>query len=144
MENKKIRKVFSDDLPRRKNNMNWALSIGYIVKGVYDNIEFEVEIVGYRDDYLYIKYLDKPIFKISTTGFLNCRFGNILGVYTKNFKIDIGTIFKDNRRDITITDRKYKDDKNNKQWKWYKYTCNVCGWTEGWLHENALLKQKIA
>ena len=59
---------------------------------------------------------------------------------TLEFKIEIGTRFKDDKRDLTITDREYRKDKNNKQWKWYKYTCNKCGWTEGWITEYNILK----
>ena len=56
------------------------------------------------------------------------------------FKIEIGVKLKDNKRDLIITDREYRRDKNNKQYKWYKYTCNKCGWTEGWIVEGNVLK----
>lgn len=55
--------------------------------------------------------------------------------YSINYRI------KNNKRDIIITDRecrirKYKNGSKND--KWYKYTCNVCGWTEGWIREDSL------
>lgn len=68
---------------------------------------------------------------------------------TRDFKIDIGQMFKDDKRDIIITDREYrrkelKPDKKGRTYyqdeKWYKYTCNVCGWTEGWIKEGSLLE----
>lgn len=52
-------------------------------------------------------------------------------------------MFKDEKRNLIITDREYRLDKNNNQnKKWYKYTCNVCGWTKGWIEESKLTTSK--
>ena len=66
----------------------------------------------------------------------------------KDFKVEIGTNFKDDKRDITITGREYKirtrKSKNkiiNVTDKIYKYTCNRCIWTEGYIEEYTLLKK---
>lgn len=61
---------------------------------------------------------------------------------TKNFKINIGETFKDDKRNITIIDRKYKyyNNKTNRKFKFYQYKCNECGWDEGWIDEYNLLK----
>ena len=61
---------------------------------------------------------------------------------TKNFKINIEETFKDDKRNITIIDRKYKyyNNKTNRKFKFYKYKCNECGWDEGWIDEYNLLK----
>ena len=52
------------------------------------------------------------------------------------FKYEINTRFRDEKRDITITDKEYRPiiKKNGKKEniKWYKYTCNKCGWTYGY------------
>lgn len=140
------KEIFLEDLPRwrfgkAKTNgeINWENSIGYIINGVYDNMLFEVEIIDYKERYLYIKYLDKPTFKITTSGLTSCRIGNLLGIQTGKFKIEIGTILKDEKRDIIITDREYRRDKNSQNRKWYKYTCNKCGWTEGWAEESKVI-----
>lgn len=143
-EIKKERKIFLDHLPRgngygvNKNQINWKESIGYTINFIYDNINGSLKIIDYirenNKSYLIIKY-DNVEFKIHTNDFKSCGLGKILKKYTKDFKIEIGTRFKDDKRDITITDREYKKDKNKNNIKWYKYTCNKCGWTEGWKRE---------
>lgn len=61
-----------------------------------------------------------------------------------NFKIEIGQIFKDNKRNLVIAYREIRQKITKEGWKqnqkWYKYTCNKCGWTEGWIDEYRLLK----
>ena len=154
IKKEKIRKVFLDDLPRCRfgktkvnGEINWSVSIGYIVKFIYDDLEGWLEIVSYDSRFLYIKYLDKPIFKILTASFRKCKLGELLNKNSNNFKIEMGVKIKDDNRDILITNREYRTvyNKNGtfrQNQKWYKYTCNVCGWTEGWIIEGALLSQK--
>ena len=75
----------------------------------------------------------------------NCKLIKDLGKRTKEFRFENRTILKDDKRNITITDREYriKIKSNNAKLnqKWYRYTCNKCGWTEGWVIESALLGQ---
>lgn len=63
---------------------------------------------------------------------------------TKEYLYNIEENIKDAKRDLTITGReiriKYKKDKTKRNQKWYKYTCNKCGWTEGWIQEGDLNK----
>ncbi|OSA92843.1 UNVERIFIED_ORG: hypothetical protein B2H93_13540 [Clostridium botulinum] len=139
-----IRKIFLEELPRIKENRNkgcidWKNSIGYIVKFIYAEIEGLLYIKQYNSDKreLVIIYNEKE-FYITCDNLTKCAFGKILNKYTSEFKIEIGTRVKDNKRDFTITNREYRKDKNNKQWKYYKYTCNICGWTEGWIEEGNL------
>lgn len=138
-----MRKVFLDDLPRKGGKLgkiDWENSAGFKVSFSYDNIEGEVEIIKYekKSERLFITYNGKE-FDINSTGFKNCRIGRILGKRTKEFKIKIGQVFKDDKRDLVITDREYRDRVDNKgNNKYYKYTCNVCGWTEGWMVEGNL------
>ena len=145
MEVERIRKVFLEDLPmktyRGMNCINWQLAIGYIVKFTYDGIEGEIEIVDYdiKKQSLFVKYLDRNTSKISAFNFIEGKLGSIIGRYTKEFKINIGTILKDDKRDITITDKEYRINKRGQKCKWYKYTCNKCGWTEGWMVEGSLI-----
>ena len=143
-----MRKVFLDDLPRRiyrgKNHIDWNKSVGCKVKAIYDDMEVWLIIVDYKDGYLHIKYLDESIFKIWTSTFTESRVGRILGKYTKEFKAKIGNTFNDKSRDLTITNKEYRqrirNDNRKENQKWYKYTCNKCGWTEGWIEESSLLK----
>jgi hypothetical protein len=146
----KMRKVFIEDLPKyaygtNKNCINWKESIGAIVKFIYDSIEGEVEIVGYKNRCILIKYEEKDIFEINTSSFSRCLLGKLLDKYTGEFKIEVGTNIKDSNRDMTIIDRKYVKsiDKNNKNYnyKWYKYKCNKCGY-EGWIVEGSILTAK--
>ena len=139
-----MRKVFLDDLPRGGTTgvgdaqINWNNSIGYKIRFIYDYIEGWIQIIDYKDRNLYIKYLDKKIFKIFVSSFLSCNLGNLLKI-----EIKIGQIFKDDKRDITIINREYrysarKDGYVNKQ-KWYKYHCNKCN-SDSWIIEGSLNK----
>lgn len=140
-----MRKVFLENLPKiskEYNRINWKASIGYKVKFIYDDIKDEIEIVNYKNEYLYIKYLDEEPFKINSNHFKNGNLGKALGKYTFKFKIEINTEFKNDKRDITIINKKYKTRKTKDKVineKWYKYHCNKCGY-EGWIAENHLLK----
>ena len=148
-DNKKIRKVFLDDLPRKegigknknKQVIDWTSSIGYKVKGIYEGTKFEVEISNYKDGYLYIKYLDRELFKIFASNFKSCRLGKLLSKITNEFKIEID-IIKDNNRDIIILDKKIIKKEylyQNYNTKWYKCICNKCG-NKYWIDEGNLLK----
>ena len=131
-----MRKVFLDELPKSKSgrSINWKESVGYTVNFIYDEIEGYLEIVDYKNNYLTIKYIDKikPIF---IGHFKKCKLGNILGKKTNDFKVEMGTTFKDSKRDLTIIDREYREVKiENKKCKngytiekqkWYKYHCNI-------------------
>lgn len=137
-------------LPRKKggfNKIDWFKCKKCKVNFIHNDIKGIIEIVDVkRQDnrtILYIKYNNK-IEKIKTDNFQKCKLQKILGERISGFKVEIDTKFKDNKRDITITDREYRqrvDNKGNN--KWYKYTCNVCGWTEGWVVENALISQNV-
>ena len=153
-----MRKVFLDDLPRwgkggkaKEGTINWNESIGRKVKFIYNSIEGEVEIVGYKSEgqSLTIKYLNKE-HKMKTSGFLNCKIGKIIGERTGEFKAEMGQIFKDNNRDLVILDREHRSrvasvNKKGKVYfkneKWYKYRCEKCSY-EGWIEENCLITRR--
>lgn len=141
-----MRKVFLEDLPRKNriNNIDWSLSIGHCIKFIYDDIKGYIEIIDYKSGTNpIIKILYNNIeSEIYISNFQKGQLARILDKQSSNFKIEVGTDFKDNKRDIIITDREYRQDKNGRSRKCYKYTCNVCGWTEGWNEENNLLNGK--
>lgn len=149
MSEKIKKEIFLDNLPHREglgNNkgkqiIDWLGSKGYKVNGVYDNTEFEVEIIDYKDGYLYIKYLDEDIFKIATQSFINCMIGRLLGKRTNKFKIKIDQVFKDDNRDITIIGVEYRISNNGQKCKWYNYKCNKCN-NEDWIIESDILNKK--
>lgn len=124
-----MRKVFLEDLPRKGKLIDWKKSAGYKVKFIYDNIEGYIEIINYNKNHgnLTVKHNDKINKSINTGNFINCKLGGILGKVTKNFRIEVGTTFKDDKRDITIIDRHYIKHKGYNGCKFYKYRCNKCG-----------------
>jgi hypothetical protein len=141
MGRKHVQKVFLENLPQKGMNLiDWKNSIGYTIKGVYNDISFEFKIKNYqlKGQILTIIY-DNKEFNITTCNLIKTKVGKILGKRTSDFKIEIGTNFKDSNRDITITDREYRKEeridklgrKSVANIKWYKYTCNVCGFNCG-------------
>lgn len=145
IDNDKVKKVFLDHLPRYRGSMiHWRKCIGQKVKFIYSDIEGEIEIIDYDGKFLHIKYLDKPLFKIFTGDFTNCQLGKLLGIRTIEFKVEIGQNLKDDRRDITIIDRKYMGNPYNKgkQLKWYKYKCNKCSFNCGEHYKNGEFKEE--
>ena len=139
------REIFLENLPKSKNGkVIWKESIGYKVHFIYDDVVDEIEIVDYKSGELTIKYKDK-IIDISSSNFIGCRIGKLLGRVTKDFRIEIGTTFKDEKRDLTIIDREYrvkiKNNGGKLNEKWYKYHCNRDG-NEDWIIEYDLLKGK--
>ena len=145
----KIRKVFLDNLPYKNNKIDWKKCNNYIVEFIYDDIKGKIKIISYENttQLLLIEYKNTS-YKIKTCNFVRCKIGNkLLKKKTFEFKLEIGTRFKDDKRDITIIDREHRDKKKNNgsmvYEKWYKYICNTCGWEEGWMIEGALIgKQK--
>lgn len=136
---KKLHKgIDLNELPRKGTKIDWKNSIGYKCKFVYDDIEGEIEILDYKNYYVTFRYKNK-IDTIKSDHLSNCFIGKILGKRTKCFKIKVGVSFKDVKRDLIITDRKNKKDKRGSNRKYYKYKCNKCGYSEGWIVESSLL-----
>lgn len=145
-----MRKVFLDNLPKKmridKEIIDWKGSMGIKVPFIYDDIEGEVEIINYDNGILTIKnLLNNEFFKIKTDKLSKCKLGKMLTKYTKNFKYNINNNIISENRDLIITDREYRERKHSNansiiNDKYYKYTCNKCGWTEGWIVEGSLSK----
>lgn len=142
--------IFLDDLPKEKYGnilrIIWGKSVGYKVYFIYDDIDGYIQILSYKkkEQLLHVKYKDKE-YDIATTNFSKCNIGSILGKITSDFKIEIGTHFKDDKKDIVIIDREHRIKTHGVSIvndKWYKYHCNICGWSEGWIVESALLNLK--
>lgn len=155
-----MKKTYTEQLPRKlgiggKQVVDWKNSIGSKVPFVYDDVQGDIEILDYDGKYLSVKYLNKESFKILTSSILRCEIGTLTGKITKEFKFEIGQVFKDEKRDITIIDRKYETDKNGNKYKCYKYKCNRCGFDcgkhyhlikkefceESWVSEYNIVKQ---
>lgn len=121
-----MRKVFLDGLPKRKYGKSlvndWANSVGYKVKFIYDDIAGEIEIVDYyiygKNPYIKIKYNNSEAFDIFTNHFVNCKLAIFFERITSKYKFNIGDIVDK----IEILDQiKYNDGKA------YKYKCLNCG-----------------
>ena len=129
------------NLPRKGKFINWKESIGYTIRFIYEDIEGLIKIKDYKNSYLKIEYKNKEV-DILISSFQKCKLGNLLNKITSDFKVEKGQVIKDDKRDITITDRKYvqeekiyrKGRKSIANRKWYKYICNVCGFdcSEHW------------
>ena len=147
-----MKKIFLDNLPKKirckKECIDWINSIGYNVRFIYDDIEGEIHILEYvskgSHPRINVVYENK-IHSIGINGFSKCEIGKIIGKHTKEFKIEIGQVFKDDKRDLIIIDREYrkriKNDGTVLNDKWYKYHCSKCG-AELWIIESGLLRKK--
>ena len=135
-----MRHINTEELPRKGSFIDWENSIGYKLKFIYNDIEGELEIIGYKREknlsYVKVKYKNNISF-IASSRLKKCQIGRIIGTYTGEFKLSIGDIIKDNKRDITLTDT--RRDRNDQNKKHYKYKCNKCGYDEGWIRESRLL-----
>lgn len=160
IESEKCRKVFLECLPKwsygkNKEEIDWEKSINHKVHFIYKDIEGDLDILAYDKNtkLLLIKYNNKEL-NIIYGNFMECKIGNLIGTKTLDFKIEIGKRFKDDKRDITVIDKKYIKDKNGRKRKYYKYKCLKCGYNCGkhwnirdkeykeeyWLEESNLLQ----
>ena len=157
-----MRTIFLDELPHKGKFIDWEKSVGYKVNFVYDKIQGKIEILEYiknKNPKLKIKYNNK-IDTIYTNHFKTCNLGKILENDLIEYKFIINQKIKDDKRDITIIDRKIvKKIKENRKdggydkIKYYKYKCNKCGFdcgqhysirdkcykNEYWIRENSIL-----
>lgn len=132
-----MRKINYDKLPKINvinNRIDWGKSIGYSVDFEYDDLIGTVDIVDYKNYYLYIKYLDNQPFRIHHASFKNCKLGKLLNIFTDQFKIEIDTEFKDSKRDLKIVAREKRG-----VYKYYKYLCNKCKYSQ-FIEESNLIK----
>lgn len=146
-----MKKMFFEKLPQKKGCeinkdrfvVDWVSSVGYKVDFIYNEIQGNVLIIGYdvKKEVIKIEYQNKE-FYIKPYEFKDCRLGRVLGVLTKEFKIEIGETFKDEYRDIVIigreTFKRIEKDKTIRNVKRYKYRCNRCGWVD-WKEEHRIL-----
>lgn len=139
------------NLPTKVNGksgrvINWKESVGCKVGFIYGKIKGEIEIVKYISNRkIIIKYNNKIYYEkpIDSSHLYNCKIGSYIGAISKEFKIKIGDVFKDNKRDLIILKNEYrpiqKKDGFMQYYRWYKYRCNKCKY-EGWIIETSLLK----
>lgn len=131
--------MFLDDIPRNKSKIDWSNCLEKKIYFIYEDIKdnFIIKHYNKHKDLLTIEYKNK-LFNIKPYSITHCRISRILGIRTKEFKIEIGQIFKDEKRYLTIIDREYRKNKNGQDKKYYKYHCNKCG-AELWAIESSLI-----
>ena len=128
----------------KNGTKNWMGSMGTHLDFIYEDIQGtlileEYDVITHK---IKVKYKDRYYY-FSTDKLLNCKLGDILKKRTREFKINIGQTFKDDKRDLTIIDREYRQSPYNKntQLKYYKYHCNKCTY-EGWAIEGDILGER--
>lgn len=112
---KNINKVYWEVLPRYKgytDRISWKESYGFKVKFTYEGVFGELEIIKTEGQFVFIKYLDYPIHKISQNDFKNCHLEYFLLNKMKNrCNSHIGEI-KINTCGSKMTIIEYKSNKN--------------------------------
>ena len=136
------RKLILDDVPIKiyKNGntgVDFKSHINKPINFVYDGIEGVLYVEKIEGINLYVKYLNNNPYKINKYSFLRCNIGYIINYKVKDFRLNIGDSIIDERRNLTIVDRFFKNN-----FKKYKYKCNICGWEYGEISESNLLGQK--
>jgi len=122
--------------------IDWKKSIGKEVSFSYGEISGIIKLIKYLDYRKITILYNVKEYIIDIHALSECNLGRILLKNTKEFKVEIDSIFTDEHRSLKITDRYYKKTKNDWEDKWYKYTCLNCGWTEGKITEGHLLNDK--
>lgn len=130
---------------KNRKVVDWKSTVGMSIELLYRGNRYTVKIIKYNKGRLWVDcngYIKQE--GIKTINFFECKFGGILKIKTKEFKINIGQRFNDDKRDMIIVDRKYKNRQTQNgstiEEKYYKYSCNKCGYDGGWIVESNLLK----
>lgn len=143
-----MRKVFLDDLPKRKNgSILWNKSVGQKIKFIYEEISGEFLVLDYYNikdtDYmLKLKYNDS-IVETRPCNLLTANISKVIKYKKKHKYIhSVGDVISDNKRHITITgfkDKEVNRHDGKKEIKYgYSFQCGICGWNDGWISEKEL------
>ncbi|MGG3157150.1 hypothetical protein ABEP50_15940 [Priestia megaterium] len=122
-----MRKVFLDDLPRRKGStrkFNWLACIGFKVKFIYEDLEGEIEIINYNkeSEKLSVRYCERD-YDITSYVFTKGALGKIVGKINVDYMYAIGDIIQTSNSDLKILEQIRIGKKNSKG---YRYKCQSC------------------
>lgn len=120
-----MRKVFLDDLPRRKQRIDWMASIGHKVKFIYDDIEGEIKILEYNKEKFKIMYNDAVFENIYLAQFKNGALGKVVGKINSDHIYNIGDIINEYK---IVEKIKIKRNLRNSYEKGYVVVCRNCGY----------------
>lgn len=127
--NKKIRKVFLDELPKRngKNNQtDWMKCKNLSFKFQWDNMLGTIIILDVKREKkktkLLLKYKDNEMW-IDNGHLFNCQIAMLIGQKTYSYSYKIGDIINDNKRNIEITKLT-----RTQEYRAYEYKCLNCGY----------------
>lgn len=132
---------YDEDFVSEKGKISWKKSVGKKVRILYNHTLYFINIVDYNKGNLTLKCNEREMI-VPSGNLRKCAIGGLLGEVTKDFKIEIGQSFKGDKRDITIIDREYREEKHGRSLvnsKYYKYKCNNCG-NEDWMLESGIQK----
>lgn len=131
MESNRIKNklINLDDLPKKggdhkySGKIDWIRSVGSKIKFIYEDIEDEIEVVDYKDDYVTVQYKEK-IKKFKTINFTECKIGVLIGKIKISHLFTVGEI---------ITDIKYGElnileqiRMGKSKTRGYRYKCLIC------------------
>lgn len=136
-----MRRVFLENLPKKKfgkkENIDWERSIGMTIKFVFDDIKGEFLICeSDKKNKIGLIYLGK-YYEIKKESVIHCMISNIVNKRIVGFLYNVGDNIKTDHIDITILEKYY-----NKNYKYYKFKCNICGWEDGRIDESHIKSRK--
>lgn len=126
-------------LPKKKKYIDWERAYDCKLYFEYGNIKGYLKILNYHkcENKIEVSFNDKTEL-IKTASLTRGQLGTLLGNKTNKYKVEIGTRFKDSKRDIILIDKDKRPNCNGVMLKYYKYHCNIDG-NEDWIEESHLL-----
>ena len=132
-------------LNRGKEIVDYENMVGLKIDLLYKGKPFKIKILEYfkknKKGYFKISY-NKSVYEVTCYNFVNLNLGAIIKI-PKEFRLKIGKRVSDDKRDMIITDREYRNKRHSKSSsneRWYRYKCNICGGNEQWIEELALIR----
>ena len=157
MELIKNKNMVLTELPKKGKFVDRKRMEGMSLEILYYGEIYMVTILKYfmneKGKYRFLVDYDGYVLEegIDCNHFLNGKFGGILNKVTSKFKVEIGESFIDDKRNIVVIDREYRNrvrplDKKGREYientKWYKCECKDCGYDNTWIEESHLLRRK--
>ena len=129
--NEKIhKKIYLDEFRKENGVIDWKRTLHEFIEFEYADIIDKLYVNKIEGQYMYLNYKDTINFKISKGHLREVKLKTLIYPYLDIYKYKIGDRICDDKKDITIIDRKtVKKSKQIK--KYYRYKCNKCGFECG-------------